>query len=76
MSPPYVDEDPNAEMVEKGLRVAENERRDLMTEEYEDEAVRSEDSEEALDDIEYPEGGAHDEAPEISAMKEIYPTKS
>lgn len=51
MAPPYVDENPNLESVRLGMRVAENERRDLMADVYQEEARQGEDPSEALDDI-------------------------
>lgn len=73
MSPPYVDEDPNQEMTDLGMEIAEDEKRDLATDEYESEALSSEDPEEALDDIDYPEGNNETVEPELSAMHEDFP---
>ena len=70
MAPPYVDEDPNMEMVENGLEVAEDEKRDAVTDLYEDAALASDETEAALDDIDYPEGGAKSTSPELSAIRE------
>lgn len=70
MAPPYVDEDPNLELTRRGLRVAENEKRDSMTEEYERQAVAGDNTDEALDDIAYPEGGeTRHENPEPSVVR-------
>ena len=69
MAPPYVDDDPNQEMVEKGLRIAENEKRDAVTDSYEKEALSSDDSQESLDDIAYPGTSDNTGSPELSAMR-------
>lgn len=69
MAPPYVDENPYLEMTEKGLRIAENEKRDAVTDAYETDALLADDTEESLDDISYPTGESTNQAPEISAMK-------
>ncbi len=55
MAPPFVDENPELEATEQGLEVAENEVREIVTDIYEDAALRSEDPEESLDDIDYEE---------------------
>lgn len=71
MAPPYADDDLDVELTRKGLGVAENEKRDSVTDEYERQALESGDTEEALDDISYPEGeSASSGDPEISAIKE------
>ncbi len=70
MAPPYVDEDPNRAMVEKGMRVAENEKRDAVVDSYESAAAQSDEPEEALDDIEYPKGADEGSDPELSAIRE------
>ena len=44
-------------MTDKGRQIAENEKRDSVIEEYEKQALESENTEERLDDISYPEGG-------------------
>lgn len=69
MAPPYVDENPNVDLVEQGMRVAENEKRDAVTGAYENEAAASDEPEEALDAIMYPEGSAKAGDPELSAVK-------
>jgi len=56
IAPPFGDEDPGSEGVQRGLDVAEDELRSAMTEVYEAEALRSDDVQEALDDIDYEEG--------------------
>lgn len=73
MAPPYVDDDLNMELTERGLRAAENERRDMVTDGYETGAVDSPEREEALDDISYPDGDAETESPELSAMRDHNP---
>lgn len=73
MAPPYVDENPNMEMVERGLEIAENEKRDAVIATYEKDALSSDDSEAALDDIDYPVGGGDSTDPEISAIREGKP---
>lgn len=73
MAPPYVDENPNVELVEKGMRIAENEKRDAVTDTYEEQALESEETTAALDDIAYPEGSADTVAPEISAIHRSNP---
>lgn len=70
MAPPYVDEDPNAEMVKKGLDVAENEKRDAVVDSYESAALSSDEPEAALDDINYPKAADPSATPELSAIKE------
>jgi len=70
MAPPYVDENPNLEMTELGLRIAENEKRDAVRDGYEEDALSSDETEESLDDISYPDGDGSDIASEISATKE------
>ncbi len=53
MAPPYVDDDSDRALVEMGLRIAENEKRDAVTDLYERAALSSENPQEALDDIDY-----------------------
>lgn len=55
MAPPFVDDDVNADLVQQGMDVAEDETRKLVSETYESEALQSDEKEEFLDDIEYPE---------------------
>ncbi|MEP2775133.1 MAG: hypothetical protein ABJQ93_04245 [Luteolibacter sp.] len=69
MAPPYVDDDPTMELTEKGLRIAENEKRDAVTDAYESEALTGSDTEETLDDISYPRGAEQPSEPELSAMR-------
>lgn len=73
MAPPYVDENPNVELTNRGMRIAENEKRDTITRGYEEAAVESDETEEALDDISYPAGGNSSKSPEVRAMKEERP---
>ena len=70
MAPPYVNEDPDMEMLEKGLQVAENEKRDAVIDSYEDAALSSDDPQAELDDINYPKSDAASGNPELSAIKE------
>lgn len=70
MAPPYVDEDPNEEMVEQGLEIAENETRDAVLSDYEADALQSEDPSEALDDIDYESSEGAAISPEVAAMHE------
>ena len=72
MAPPYVDEDVNEALVENGLDVAENERRETMADTYEANAAQSDESGEELDDIDYSAGDGGSVPPEISAMHEEY----
>ena len=67
-APPYVDEEPNIALVEQGLELAEDETRDAVAEAYEEGARQSEDSEEAMDDIDYVEAEDDETAPELAAM--------
>jgi hypothetical protein len=64
MAPPYVDEDPQMESVQRGLDVAENEIRSVMADVYEAEAKRSDDVDEALDDIDYEQGQPERKGPD------------
>ncbi|MFD2256422.1 hypothetical protein ACFSSA_07035 [Luteolibacter algae] len=68
MSPPYIDDDVNQTLTEQGLQAAENEKRDAVISEYEKQASTSDEPEETLDDIEYPDGTETKQSPEISAM--------
>lgn len=69
MAPPYVDEDPNQTLVEQGLQVAEDERRDAVTDVYEKAAREEEDPEESLNDIDYSLGDEIENGPEVAALK-------
>jgi len=71
MAPPYVDEDPNLELVQQGLDEAENEAREAIADDYETRALLSDDPEGELDDIDFAESDERSESPEISAMHEI-----
>jgi hypothetical protein len=73
MAPPYVDENLELEETERGVRAAEDERRDAVTQAYENEAMESEDPEEALDDISYPADDDSELSPEVRAMHEVEP---
>ena len=56
IAPPFGDEDPESEGVQRGLDVAEDELRSAVADLYEAEALRSDVVEESLDDIDYEEG--------------------
>lgn len=71
MAPPYVDEDPNMELVEQGLDEAENETREAVADDYETSALLSDDPEGELNDIDFTESDEESESPEISAIHEI-----
>lgn len=71
-APPYVDEEPNLTMVRQGLDEAEDETREAMADVYQQRARRSEDPEEALDDIDFIEGEGESTPPELAAMHEEY----
>ncbi len=73
MAPPYVNEDPAQELVEMGLRIAENEKKDAVVDAYEEAATTSDEKEESLDDLNYPSGESAENAPEISAIHEEKP---
>lgn len=64
MAPPFVDENPEIDLVRQGLDVAEDEIRDAVADAYEADALRSDDPEESLDDIDYAEGQAEREGPD------------
>lgn len=68
MAPPFTDEDPNLASVQDGMNVAEDEKRDAVADAYEAAARRSDDPEEALDDIDYRKGSEATSAPEIEAL--------
>ena len=55
MAPPFVDENVERESVNRGLKVAEDEIRDAVTDEYEDAARKSGHPDDNLDDIDYEE---------------------
>lgn len=57
MAPPYVNEDVNADLVQQGMDVAEDETRSLVASEYETTAMEEDDEEETLNDLEYPGEG-------------------
>lgn len=71
-APPYVNEEPNLEMVQKGLDLAEDEVREAVTDAYEQGALLSEDPQESLDDIDYEEGGEQSGPAELTAIHEAY----
>lgn len=57
MAPPYVDDDVNAELVQQGMDVAEDETRELVADVYESSALDGDEAEDTLDDLEYPGEG-------------------
>ncbi len=70
MAPPYVDEDVNADLVQRGLDEAEAEKRDLVADDYEASALVSDDPVESLDDIDFSASEGISSAPELAAMHE------
>jgi hypothetical protein len=74
MAPPYVDEDIDITMVERGLSVAEDEIRDAVAEAYEERAKMSDNPEEELADVDYDEEVIEENAdgPEVAAIHEVY----
>lgn len=73
-APPYVNEEPNLTMVLRGLDEAEDETREAVAAAYEQQALHSDEPEEALDDIDFTEGEEESAAPELAAMHlEIVP---
>lgn len=70
MAPPYVDENPNLALVEQGMDLAEDERREAVADDYEANALVSDDPSEALDDIDYQSSEGASISPEIAAMHE------
>ena len=67
-APPYVNEEPNLTMVLQGLDEAEDETREAVAAAYEQQALRSDEPEEALDDIDFIEGEQESGSPELAAM--------
>jgi hypothetical protein len=55
-------------MVLQGLDEAEDETRDAVAAAYEQAALRSDEPEESLDDIDFTEGEQESAAPELAAM--------
>jgi hypothetical protein len=70
MAPPYVDEDANEAMVDRGLEVAEDELRDVVADSYEEGARGAGDPEQMMDDIDYAEAEEDDGPTEVEAMHE------
>ena len=70
MAPPYVDEDVNADLVQRGLDEAEDETRELVADTYEASALESDEAMDALDDIDFTEGEGISSIPELAAMHE------
>ena len=69
-APPYLDEDPDNEMIQLGLDEAEDETREAVAEAYQASALFSDEPEESLDDIDFTEGEDVSGVPEIQAMHE------
>jgi hypothetical protein len=75
-APPYVDENRNTDAVEQGRTAAEDERRDAVADAYERAALRSEDPEAALDDIDPTEKEGSSRPAEWDAIRtEALPTE-
>lgn len=70
MAPPYVDEDVNADLVQRGLDEAEDETRDLVADDYEASALVSDEPMESLDDIDFTASEGISSTPELAAMHE------
>lgn len=70
MAPPYVDENPIRELVQQGMDIAENEKRDAVIDIYETRARASDDPSRALDDIEYGSNEGPAVPAEVAAMHE------
>ena len=70
MAPPYVDEDVNADLVQRGLDEAEDETRELVADTYEASALESDEAMDALDDIDFTESEGISSIPELAAMHE------
>jgi hypothetical protein len=68
MQSPFLEEDVDIREVEMGLRVAEDEKRDAVEQEYEEEALASDDPDEELDEIDHTTSRARDGAPEVQAI--------
>ena len=68
MAPPYVDENPNLASVRQGMDVAEDERREMVADDYELAARGDDDAEDELDDIDRTLEEGTDEAPELQAI--------
>lgn len=71
-APPYVDEDPNIDLVQQGLDAADDEIRDTMAEVYETRALASDEQSESLDDVDFTEAEEESSAPELAAMHEEF----
>lgn len=72
MAPPYVDEDVNLDLVQQGLDEAEDETRDAVADAYESSARQSDESSDALDDIDFTEAAGLSVASELSAVHEDF----
>lgn len=70
MAPPYVDDDVNVDLVQRGLDEAEDETREAVADAYEASAMASDDPVESLNDIDYNEAEELSITPELSAMHE------
>ena len=67
-APPYVNEEPSLTMVLQGLDEAEDETREAVAAAYEQQALRIDEPEETLDDIDFIEGEQESASPELAAM--------
>ncbi len=70
MAPPYIDEDPYLDSVKEGMDLAEDEKRELVADNYEALALEEDDPAESLDDIDRTLEDGGDEAPEVAAIHE------
>lgn len=69
-APPFIDEDPDNELVHQGLDEAEDEKREAVADAYEIAAIESDDPDEALDDIDYTEAEDDPKPAELDAIHE------
>ncbi|MES2661416.1 MAG: hypothetical protein V4689_22540 [Verrucomicrobiota bacterium] len=72
MAPPYVDENPNLELVEEGLAEADNETREAVADGYEADARLSNEPEEVLNDIDFATAEDESSDPEVDAIHEEF----
>ncbi len=69
-APPFLDEDPDIELVQQGLDEAEDEAREAVAEAYQTSALLGDEPEESLDDIDFTEAEGESGAPEVNAIHE------
>lgn len=72
MAPPYVDENPNLDLVEAGLDEADSEIREAVADAYEASARLSSNPEDDLDDVDYTMGEGDPVSPEVAAIHEEF----